>query len=428
MRHMDEGLLQAWIDGARGGLTDEERAAVEEHVALCPRCAGLAGELRASGDDVRGLLAAAARVEGEEMPAFDAVVTRARGLSAGRPRRRWRVAAGWAASVVVALGVGWLANEVARPPVERAASVGSGGSAADVAQAPAGAMAGTMARGEEAAAAPPAEANAAPARPPSPTTAADAPVPASPSPSRSMAKARVAEADDAGTLSGRVTDAGSGRPLESAQVYVPGTGVGTLTNANGGFDLPLGALPDSLRDVPVRVERLGYQPEERALPRAGGDTAAADFRMSARALALDEIVVTGTEAPQAAQPPRGAQAGAAGAERPPIVPPPGGEAVLWAPVSRSEAEAFVGFPLRTLTDLEVVSIEVARVGGTAVARVVQRLASGERLTLLEARSPVDVPGGGAEAHASLALDGGVFAAGRAPLPADSLRALLGRLR
>ena len=38
-----------------------------------------------------------------------------------------------------------------------------------------------------------------------------------------------------GTVSGLVTEAGSGRPLASAQVYIEGTALGLLTNSSGRY-------------------------------------------------------------------------------------------------------------------------------------------------------------------------------------------------
>jgi outer membrane receptor protein involved in Fe transport len=67
----------------------------------------------------------------------------------------------------------------------------------------------------------------------------------------------VAEAQT-GKLTGVVTDAQSGQPLEGAQVVLQGTGLSALTSANGRFFLV--NVPPGTYTVLVR--RLGYQPVE----------------------------------------------------------------------------------------------------------------------------------------------------------------------
>ena len=57
MRHMDEGLLQAWLDGPRAGLSEAERTAIAEHLAVCEACAARLEELRSTNEKARELLA-----------------------------------------------------------------------------------------------------------------------------------------------------------------------------------------------------------------------------------------------------------------------------------------------------------------------------------------------------------------------------------
>lgn len=97
------------------------------------------------------------------------------------------------------------------------------------------------------------------------------------------------EAQEAGTIRGAVTVSTTLRPLAGAQVSIPGTGRGTLTNANGEFlllNVPSGQHT-------VRVQMLGYGTDERTITVAAGQTAQLDFALAERALALDEVVVTG---------------------------------------------------------------------------------------------------------------------------------------
>lgn len=438
MRHADEGLLQAWLDGPQAGLAEEDRAAVEEHLARCPRCVARVQALRDAGERARDLLPLAAGAQDEAIPAFDTVVARARWLDAGRARQRWRLAAGWAASVVVALGVGWLANEARRGPAEPAVpaerlseilqpSGSAGGTASAMAEDSVGAgdEETTLAdvppdRDEEAEA----DGGAAVVGRVAPEVrreiVAAAPVPVEPSASAAEAPSEPEPASGAlerMALSGRVTDAASGRPLTSAQVFVPGSGIGALTDRDGRFLLSLDALPDSAEDVTLRVEMLGYGGEQRTLALAGRDTVSTDVSMSATAVRLDEIVVTGAAGRRAGEPSTAV-----------TVPPAEQDSAAWRAVSAAEAEAFAGFPVRTVPGLEVVMIDVGTLEETPVVRVVQLLDGGGRLTLLQATRSAALQGVGTEGLAAIRLDDGVFVAGWAPLPADSVRRLLERIR
>lgn len=92
-----------------------------------------------------------------------------------------------------------------------------------------------------------------------------------------------------GTLTGRITDAQSGRPLLDAQVTVPGTGLGVLSNANGRYlllNVPAGQHG-------VRVDLIGYESATQSASVSGGQTATLDFAMTQDVIDLEEIVVTG---------------------------------------------------------------------------------------------------------------------------------------
>ena len=92
-----------------------------------------------------------------------------------------------------------------------------------------------------------------------------------------------------GTLTGRITDARSGRPLLDAQVTVPGTGLGVLSNANGRYlllNVPAGQHG-------VRVDLIGYESATQSVSVSVGQTATLDFAMTQDVIDLEEIVVTG---------------------------------------------------------------------------------------------------------------------------------------
>ena len=99
-----------------------------------------------------------------------------------------------------------------------------------------------------------------------------------------------AAAAQTGTVTGQVTDAASGRPLESAQVYIEGTALGTLTNSAGRYlfvNAPAGSHT-------VIAELVGYRSGSETVTVTAGQTSTVDFGLSVTAIQLDQIVVTGT--------------------------------------------------------------------------------------------------------------------------------------
>jgi outer membrane receptor protein involved in Fe transport len=99
----------------------------------------------------------------------------------------------------------------------------------------------------------------------------------------------VLSAQNTGSISGRVVDAASLRPLADAQVTIPGSGLGALTNAQGAYliqNVPAG-------EYTVQVILLGYGLQEQTVTLGVGDVAHLDFALGQDAIALEEIVVTG---------------------------------------------------------------------------------------------------------------------------------------
>lgn len=96
-------------------------------------------------------------------------------------------------------------------------------------------------------------------------------------------------AQSTGTITGEVLEATTGRPLAGAQVFIPGTPFGTLTNASGRFLIP--GVPAGA--VIVRVQMIGYGSSDREVTIQAGQTAQVNFELRQSAIALDEIVVTG---------------------------------------------------------------------------------------------------------------------------------------
>ncbi len=98
-----------------------------------------------------------------------------------------------------------------------------------------------------------------------------------------------ATAQATGTVTGRVADAGSLRPLEGVLVSLVGTAFGVPTNASGGYlvlSVPAG-------DYTVRATRVGYREGEQTVTVAAGGTVELNFELGQTVIALDELVVTG---------------------------------------------------------------------------------------------------------------------------------------
>ena len=93
-----------------------------------------------------------------------------------------------------------------------------------------------------------------------------------------------------GTLTGTVTAVGIGTPLQEARVMIVGTSLVTTTGPDGKY---------TLRRVPagtaeVRVIRVGYAEQKKAVMVADGQTATLDFAMATSVVQLQEVVTTAT--------------------------------------------------------------------------------------------------------------------------------------
>src|SRR5688572_1709481 len=73
MRHVDDGSIHAWLDGA---ITDPaERAWIEEHLRWCAACGARVAEERSTLEQAHALLAVAAPAK--EPPSFEEIAARA---------------------------------------------------------------------------------------------------------------------------------------------------------------------------------------------------------------------------------------------------------------------------------------------------------------------------------------------------------------
>jgi TonB-linked SusC/RagA family outer membrane protein len=95
-----------------------------------------------------------------------------------------------------------------------------------------------------------------------------------------------------GRVTGTVTNARTGDPVETAQVYIPGTRIGTLTDQNGNFTLIV--VPAG--EYEVRCEIIGYATQSEVVSVGAGETQILEFQLQPSVLRLQELVVTGTAA------------------------------------------------------------------------------------------------------------------------------------
>ncbi|HEX2080477.1 MAG TPA: TonB-dependent receptor [Longimicrobium sp.] len=94
----------------------------------------------------------------------------------------------------------------------------------------------------------------------------------------------------AGVIRGRVTEAGSARPVNGAQVLLVGTERGAVTGAGGEFvlvNVPAGRYT-------LQARMMGYGTAEQTLQVVDGQTATVSLVLSPAAVQLDALVVTGT--------------------------------------------------------------------------------------------------------------------------------------
>jgi TonB-linked SusC/RagA family outer membrane protein len=102
--------------------------------------------------------------------------------------------------------------------------------------------------------------------------------------------ASAVQAQEAGTITGRVLDAASNAPLTSAQIQVVGTTRGTVTGDDGRFRIA-GLRPGSYQ---VRALRLGYQASLQNVDVTSGGTAELTFSLAQAAISLEQVVTTAT--------------------------------------------------------------------------------------------------------------------------------------
>jgi TonB-linked SusC/RagA family outer membrane protein len=92
------------------------------------------------------------------------------------------------------------------------------------------------------------------------------------------------------SVTGRVTETGSGTPISDAQVFIVGTNLGGLTNQDGRFvlrNVPTGAQQ-------LRVIRIGYTEAKRPITVTAGQATTLDVALAKSVISLQEVVTTAT--------------------------------------------------------------------------------------------------------------------------------------
>ncbi|HEU5207898.1 MAG TPA: TonB-dependent receptor plug domain-containing protein, partial [Longimicrobiales bacterium] len=97
-------------------------------------------------------------------------------------------------------------------------------------------------------------------------------------------------AQERGTVAGTVTDQSTNAPLAGVQISITGTQLGTITNNDGRFVLV--NVPAGSREV--RATSIGYSAGLETVDVRPGETTTVNFTLPTSAVALEEIVVTGT--------------------------------------------------------------------------------------------------------------------------------------
>ena len=120
MPHVAEGQLHAYLDRGPGDATASEWTAFESHLTQCEDCQGRLDEARRLRDRAQEILASVGPAH-IDVPLFESLVARSVGAESGEAsresggRRGWRSGnfpLAWAATIMVAVGAGWMARQV----------------------------------------------------------------------------------------------------------------------------------------------------------------------------------------------------------------------------------------------------------------------------------------------------------------------------
>ncbi len=88
-----------------------------------------------------------------------------------------------------------------------------------------------------------------------------------------------------GRVTGRVVDARTSAPLSSARVYIVGTEIGVLTNADGRYEL----LGIAAGTHDVQAQRIGYHISTQTVDVPSSGAATVNFGLGEEALSLEQV-------------------------------------------------------------------------------------------------------------------------------------------
>lgn len=105
-----------------------------------------------------------------------------------------------------------------------------------------------------------------------------------------LLSAPVVHAQQRGTVSGRVTALGTNEPLGDSRLLVVNSSITAISAADGRYTLR--GVPSG--DVEIRVLRVGYKEQKKAVNVPSGGAATLDFEMSQAVIQLPDVVTTAT--------------------------------------------------------------------------------------------------------------------------------------
>ncbi|GJG87036.1 SusC/RagA family TonB-linked outer membrane protein [Gemmatimonadetes bacterium T265] len=105
-----------------------------------------------------------------------------------------------------------------------------------------------------------------------------------------MPAVAIAQPAARGTITGRVTEQGSGRPLADAQVIVVGTQIGAQTGPDGTFRIA--GVPAG--PVVLRALRIGFRATTQSVTVPSGGSVVAALALASAPTSLEQVVVTAT--------------------------------------------------------------------------------------------------------------------------------------
>ena len=409
MLHIAEERLHAYVDRDRSDINAEKSAEIELHLGECEVCRAVVSDGIALRERANAILARSGptRVVAPDFAAIQARADKA-GLPGGfdtvitpRPTPRMQrsyVALAWAASLIAAVGLGWLTRDLFQGRDQVAVETISVDATRQEE-----AMSGTAPRVM--------------------TEAGDAGAVAVLPPS-------------AGASTGATSGATAAVSAEAA-ASAPGMGVGAAQDASapsaGLSSGPpaLAAAPKAPQESAVRTR--GVSPGDFSRVGVAGSVAqatagaqAADAAAPPRpGLQERQVAAAAPPPPPAAREEALSSRSAAPTATAPATPQAAAEAPRWAQITRADAERRLGRAIVSIPEQPITRIEAAGAGGIGTIRLTQSV-SGSSVTLLQSR--------GAQAAGQSGVTGLTRTVGdlqvtiEGSLPSETLRGLLARVR